>query len=307
MQRQSAFENDGALLKGSLHNHTTRSDGKGTPEEQIRLYAARGYDFIALTDHRIYNTKHFAPDVDILVLPGIEIDGSFPDAGIHCYHVVGIGSARNNGCSHDQHFDGRSVTGPADMQPAIDALRNANNLAIYCHPEWSGTPAREFDSFTGCFAMEVYNASCAVDNDLDTNAPYWDELLLQGKRLWGVATDDGHNDTHYFHGWVRVNAKRDVEDILGALERGAFYATCGPEIYDFYIEDGVAHLRCSPCQKVWFRHGYLPSRLITSDTGLISYATMKIPQQLSYLRTIVMDAQGNRAWTNPIFLADHTE
>lgn len=301
MQRQSAFEGEGALLKGSLHNHTTRSDGNGSPEAQVQLYAASGYDFMALTDHCIYNTKHFAPDADILVLPGVEVDGCFPDAGVHCYHIIGIGSIAQNGCSHDQVFSSRNVTGPADMQPAIDTLRNANNLAIYCHPEWSGTPAREFESLYGCFAMEIYNASCAVDNDLDTNAPYWDELLLQGKRLWGIATDDGHKAAHYFHGWVRVNAKRNIESILSALEQGAFYSSCGPEIYDFFIEDGVAHLRCSPCQKVWFRHGYLPSRMVSSGSEPITHATLKMPSHLSYLRAIVMDAQGNRAWTNPIF------
>ena len=31
MLRQSAFTGDQPLLKGALHCHTTRSDGKGTP------------------------------------------------------------------------------------------------------------------------------------------------------------------------------------------------------------------------------------------------------------------------------------
>ena len=30
---QKAFTGSGKLLKGGLHCHTTRSDGKGTPEE----------------------------------------------------------------------------------------------------------------------------------------------------------------------------------------------------------------------------------------------------------------------------------
>ena len=36
MTRQAAFENARRHLKGALHCHTTRSDGKGTPEEVIR-------------------------------------------------------------------------------------------------------------------------------------------------------------------------------------------------------------------------------------------------------------------------------
>ena len=54
-------------LKGALHCHTTRSDGKGTPEEVIRLHAQNGYDFMALTDHRIYNYQNFA-DVPMTIL-----------------------------------------------------------------------------------------------------------------------------------------------------------------------------------------------------------------------------------------------
>ena len=62
MIRQSAFTGSAPLLKGGLHCHTTRSDGKGTPEEVIRLHKQNGYDFLALTDHRVYNYENFAPD-----------------------------------------------------------------------------------------------------------------------------------------------------------------------------------------------------------------------------------------------------
>ena len=55
MKRQAAFENPRRSLKGALHCHTTRSDGRGTPAEVIAKHAAHGYDFMALTDHRFYN------------------------------------------------------------------------------------------------------------------------------------------------------------------------------------------------------------------------------------------------------------
>ena len=55
MIRQAAFAQGARLLKGALHCHTTRSDGAGTPEETIRYHAQHGYDFMALTDHRVYN------------------------------------------------------------------------------------------------------------------------------------------------------------------------------------------------------------------------------------------------------------
>ena len=53
MIRQNAFESVRKHLKGGLHCHTTRSDGKGKPEEVIRLHHEHGYDFMALTDHEV--------------------------------------------------------------------------------------------------------------------------------------------------------------------------------------------------------------------------------------------------------------
>jgi hypothetical protein len=39
------------ILKGCVHTHTTCSDGKMTPQAVAEAYQARGYDFIAFTDH----------------------------------------------------------------------------------------------------------------------------------------------------------------------------------------------------------------------------------------------------------------
>lgn len=41
--------------KVGLHTHTTRSDGRVTPEESAAIYKAAGYDAIAFTDHWVYN------------------------------------------------------------------------------------------------------------------------------------------------------------------------------------------------------------------------------------------------------------
>ena len=65
MKRQQAFLKTGnKMLKGGLHCHTTISDGDGDPAQVIRLHKDNGYDFLALTDHRIYNFKNYAEDVD---------------------------------------------------------------------------------------------------------------------------------------------------------------------------------------------------------------------------------------------------
>ena len=67
MIRQEAFAHpQWGWLKTSLHTHTTRSDGPFMPEETLRLYARMGYDAVALTDHRIYNRRAFAPETGVL-------------------------------------------------------------------------------------------------------------------------------------------------------------------------------------------------------------------------------------------------
>lgn len=161
MLRQSAFTGDRPLLKGALHCHTTRSDGKGTPEEVIRLHRSHGYDFMALTDHRKYNYENFAPDTGMLILPGMEMDrnlsGGF--AGVHCFHTVALGRPKEeNPYQQDQVFAPGTVRDQFEYQAVLDELHAARQLTIYCHPEWSNTPAREFDQLRGNFAMEIWNS-----------------------------------------------------------------------------------------------------------------------------------------------------
>ncbi|MBE5797287.1 MAG: hypothetical protein E7327_07910, partial [Clostridiales bacterium] len=146
MIRQAAFTGSTRLLKGGLHCHTTRSDGEMSPEDVIRFHVQNGYDFLALTDHRIYNYKNYT-DEKITILPGMEIDRNFPDKGVHCFHVVSIGPAREdgNGFEQDEAYPSGPVHDQFEFQPVLDELHAKKNLTIYCHPEWSGTPVREFD------------------------------------------------------------------------------------------------------------------------------------------------------------------
>lgn len=304
MIRQPAFASGLKPLKGALHCHTTRSDGSGAPDEVIRLHALYGYDFMAITDHRQYNYANFAPDVPMTIIPGMEMDGGFKDPGVHCHHHVVIGPPKQQGneFEQDQRFNSYKITGQQDTQYVLDMLHANGNMTIYCHPEWSGTPARDFDQLRGNFAMEIWNSGCAIEHGSDTDAAYWDELLLQGQKIYGVATDDGHPMCHHGNGWVRVSAENDVMSILDALKAGAFYSSCGPEIYDFYIEDGVARVRCAPASRVLFHCGYRPAHQGVAGKQPLLEAEFKVPDYATYLRAEVIDLYGRKAWTNPIWL-----
>ena len=306
MIQQQAFQGDGKMLKGGLHCHTTRSDGAGSPEEVIRCHYQHGYDFLALTDHRNYNYKNFAPDVPITIIPGMEMDSAFENnQGFRCFHVVCLGPAKEdgNGYEQDQRPPSFKARNQEEFQPCLDSIHANNNLSIYCHPEWSSTPARYFENLKGNFAMESWNSGCVMDNDMDMDAAYWDEILGQGKKIYGVATDDGHQMAHHGLGWVMVRAENNINAILNALKNGAFYSSCGPEIYNFYIDNKKAVLECSPAAKVRFHCDCHPTRVIKADTEMLTHVEFPLnPDDFKYIRATVIDKNNKYAWTNPIFL-----
>lgn len=305
MKRQQAFIGREKMLKGGLHCHTTRSDGRGDPADVIRLHHSQGYDFLALTDHRIYNYTNFAPEVPITIIPGMEFDNTFfRDHGFRCFHTVCIGPAKEdgNGYSQDQRFDSGTAKDQTQYQLYLDRIHSNRNLTIYCHPEWSSTPARYFDRLQGDFAMEIWNSGCVLENDMDADAACWDELLGQGKVIYGVATDDGHQMDHHCRGWVMVRAENNIGAILNALAGGAFYSSCGPQIQDFYVENGKAVLLCSPAAKIRFHSDCHPTQIRTSRDGDLTRAEVELGDGYRYIRATVIDNAGRYAWTNPIFL-----
>jgi len=310
MKRQAAFENAGKMLKGALHCHTTRSDGRGTPEEVIAKHYEHGYDFMALTDHRFYNYVNYG-DKPMTIVPGMEMDGTFTDeakGSVHCHHIVCIGPEKGcgNGFEQDERPAKYWPEKPEDTQPILDEIHAKGNMTIYCHPEWSGTPSSDFKMLRGNFAMEIWNSGCAMENNLDTDAAYWDELLSEGQQIFGVATDDGHSMDQHCVGWVRVNAENNVPAILDALKAGKFYSSCGPEIYDFYVENGYAHVKCSPAATVQLRNLRVPYRTVRPADGAQTLEEASYPIKRThgamYVRAEVTDLQGRKAWTNPIFL-----
>ena len=305
MIRQQAFGGDKRLLKGALHCHTTRSDGRGTPAEVIDLHRQNGYDFMALTDHRNYNYKNWS-DRPMLIVPGMEMDADLPGPGLHCHHIVCIGPAEadGNGFHQDERFDSGRSERPEDTQKMLDWIHGRNNMTVYCHPEWSGTPARDFEMLRGNFAMEIWNSGCAIEDRVDMNAAYWDELLMQGQVIYGVATDDGHAMEQHCKGWVMVNAEPELNSVLAALKAGRFYSSCGPEIHDFWLDDeGVAHIDCSPVSEIQFINLRMPYHVRLPEAGqtALTHADMPVRKETGYIRASVIDAQGRRAWTNPIF------
>ena len=89
-----------------------------------------------------------------------------------------------------------------------------------------------------------------------------------------------------------------------ALMQGRYYASTGPEIHDFYVEDGIVHVRCSPVEKVRFktyeRRGR--SEFGEKQGDLITSASYRLFGDETFVRVECVDEKGRIAWSNPIFL-----
>ena len=106
----------------------------------------------------------------------------------------------------------------------------------------------------------------------------------------------GHLGPHErFHNVFPDHHHDALHGVCEALREGKFYTSTGPEIYDFYVEDGIAHVECSSVKMIKFQYGHLPSRVFRSRHRLLTQAEYKLPEYFTYVRATIMDAQGNRA------------
>ncbi len=298
--RIAPWSKEGSWFKGNLHIHTNESDGSLSLPETLAQYRAAAYDFVAITDHDILSRAwDFAPS-GLLCLPGIEMNAGPSSCG-GVFHVLGVGVSRD-------FPDGAAPT----PQEAVDAIRAAGGEAIVAHPRWSGVELAELLPLRGHLGMEVFNSSCEFSIGKGGSDQLWDSLLARGVPALGFANDDCHNHFNDHRpndavfAWNMVKAESlDQASIMAALRAGDFYFSCGPEIRDLRLEDGVLSLECSPVESVCFHaepgRG-LGERFASLDGRALKGASFKARGSEKYLRAELTDFQGRKAWSNPIFM-----
>lgn len=308
----------GSWYKGNLHCHSTMSDGKLDPYTIVEMYKQRGYSFIAFSEHELFTAwKEFNND-NFIIMPGIE--RSVHKKGTRkCYHIHGIlGSSEyidSNECTilkHNTRIPVPEWKGKVSAQGIIDELRIAGNIVTINHPLWSYNELEDLIGLGGYHALEIYNHGCEVENKTGLATLYWDSLLRRGIKIWGVATDDNHNNNRYeeapvewdsFGGWICVKAdKLSQDNIAQSLLEGRFYSSTGPEIYNYGIKDGVAFVECSPVKAIYFLSYEGRGESRRSKAGKqITYADCVIGDKEKYVRVECVDEFGRTAWSNPIF------
>ncbi|MBU4002926.1 MAG: hypothetical protein KKB94_11470, partial [Proteobacteria bacterium] len=237
---------------------------------------------------------HFKEELPLLVLDGMELEGA-DDQGAF-FHVVCLGG----------------VDGMVDNMKFMDALnfiRNQDGILIWAHPHSVGNTAKQGLShhFHG---VEVYNHINQVAFGMGSGAYHWDASLAQQPDLLGFATDDAHfypDVPGEKGGWIMTNVSGfSDENLLGAIRRGNFYSTTGPEFKSIRMEEGNRIIiETSPV--IFARLTGTPGKFKykgSSDGTVITETSFRLPDDWAFARLEIEDENGKIAWSNPLLKSE---
>ncbi|MBE0696632.1 MAG: hypothetical protein IH586_06885, partial [Anaerolineaceae bacterium] len=287
--------------KGNTHIHSTASDGGKTFAELAQMYSGAGYDFLCRTDHWVASDAAATVDADatvdagagdpLLWLDGIELDGV--DESGAAYHVVALG--RFSGLAREM-----------GLHKALESARAQGGMLILAHPQWMGNTFE--DAWRWNFdGVEVYNHVCRWLNGKGDGSAYWNAALAHNPNTLALAVDDAHlspGHPGWNGGWVMVNAAQSTpQSILAALRAGNFYASCGPQIETIEFDGEQVHLACSPVQFArMVGPRWMGQRVGSFDGNLLTRASFVVDPAWPYAYLEIEDAQGRKAWSNPLFM-----
>jgi hypothetical protein len=302
------FDGDGVWLRCALHAHTTNSDGELAPELLVRHYEWAGYDVLAITDHWVRTGERSTRK--LLVIPSTELNATCGGAEQDA-HVLALGVAADPEIPEGEF---------APIQEVVDWIAANGGVPYIAHTYWSGLRTEQWEATEGLVGLEVWNSGCELELGRGDASIHWDEALEAGRLLYGIAADDSHHpgyDSGFAWTMVRA-AEKTQEAVLEALRTGSFYGSTGPEIHAVDVTDDDVVVRCSPVASVTlyasrmrgaranagrlgFPHN---SQVLGRDTaGLITACRLERPWNQRYGRVEVADADGRRAWTNPLWIA----
>jgi hypothetical protein len=213
----------------------------------------------------------------------------------------------------ESHWAPLRIEPPLVIQPTLELL-----TPMYQNPHRLLRLAQvaDVETMDAAHALEIYNGASELAYEMGHSGHILDVLIARGRRMDACATDDAHFEYPDYPdhglGWVEVRAEEnDPDALVEALKAGHFYATEGPELLDVSIDGNELLVVSSPVMKVIVsgggeryecRYGLELTRTRVPLTMFQNGAFEADPLLGTYIRVTVVDAQGKRAWTNPIWL-----
>jgi hypothetical protein len=297
------FDRPGRFYRGALHTHSTRSDGRRSPEEVVATYRALGFDFLALTDHfearygfPVTDTRAFRSD-GFTTLLGAELHAPRLENGER-WHILAVGLPL-----------AFAPTAPEETGPTLAARAvEAGAYVAIAHPAWYGLTLADAVTLEAAHAVEVMNYGCALETERGDSWHLTEQLLARGWRLNACATDDAHftqeNPPDWGGAWVEVRAEAPTpEALLAALKAGHAYSSEGPRIDAIEVRGDRLAVACSPARSIHIAGLGARARWRWGE-ALTECELPLDPFRGGYCRVTVVDAAGKRAWSNPIWLGE---
>ncbi len=338
-QKDPAMHDGRRTLFGDIHQHSAHSDGIGTADEPyLRARYAYGDDFCALSDHESFIGKRVGPGEwrhltsaaerhddpgRFATLLAYEWTGRmFPGPG---HKVVYSPTADVPVLSRDAIPEGRDL---------VAAAKGIGAIAVPHHVGWTGAdesahdpavqPVFEICSCHGCY--ESFGHALGQRGDLRDQMI--DALLARGHRFGFIASSDGHG-LLYHHGVAR---KRDPfrtglcavqaractrEAILEALRERRCYATSGAKILlDLRVNEApmgseLRGVRIGEVKAEAWGTAPIERLELVGSAGCLAaiagdgaHAALKARIADTYVYARVVQADGEMAWSSPVFM-DH--
>lgn len=288
-----------AWLKGNTHTHTLESDGDSSPADTAKWYRERGYDFLVITDH---DKVTRVDGGGMIMIPGEEVTDRLPKKPLH---VCAIGIEEPIKPQH-------GATIVENLQKNVDAVRAAGAIPAINHPNFGWAfGADELLKVEHAALLEIASGHPYVNMQGPPSVEeMWDKLLTAGKRIWAIGVDDSHtfkpedkDPRPPGQAWIVVRAdERSVRAILGAIERGDFYASTGVELEDYVVDAKSMTVKVQAKNDARYRVQFIGAngRVLQESPG--TSATYAFRGKESYVRAKVIDSNGKCAWMQPNFV-----
>jgi len=321
-------------FKANLHSHSTRSDGRLSPEQLVAAYREHGYDILAITDHEAPKNHSEFSDDSFLLITGYE---AYIRDNPECRYDVFASEIHLNLFARDP--ENETIIGydppcckylTAEQQDALKKaeplgprsystayinrfIRSANEngyLVSYNHPVWSMESTEHVLSYDGIFSMEMINYNSYTINRNEYNGALYDALLRNEKTWFVHAADDNHNVYPHEHPQcdsfgaftMIVTDELTYPHVIDAMATGDMYASSGPIIHELSVNGNEINIRCSPAQAIICHDGSKhPPSVQASEGDAVECATFKISEKSPYIRITVIDDKNRRADTRGYF------